>query len=60
MRWNLFALDDVEHKFIEQGDDLEASKPNQRVVTKINLLVLNDVEHELKEQGNEMEATRPN
>jgi hypothetical protein len=47
MRWNLLVLDDVEHKLIEQGDETEATKPNQCVVTKINLLVLDDAEHEL-------------
>ncbi len=37
----------------------EATKPNQRVVTKINLLVLDDVEHELVvEKADEMEAAK--
>jgi hypothetical protein len=40
---------------------MEATKQNQRVVTKINVLVLDDVEHELVvEEADEMEATKPN
>ncbi len=39
----------------------DQTKPNQRVVTKINLLVLDDAEHELiVEEADEAEATKPN
>ncbi len=56
----LLVLDDVEYELVvEEADETEATKPNQRVVAKINLLVLDDVEHELIEQGDETEAAKP-
>ncbi len=37
---SLLVLDEEEHELIEQGDETEATKSNQRVVDKMNLLVL--------------------